>query len=176
MDLRQLQQSIEHQSRAPTERWSPLYCGEMDLVIKSDGTWWHEGSKINRLNLIKLFASVLTVDEEHKHYLVTPVEKVGIQVEDLPFLVTHWNWHEDSDHEQPLLSVETNIGERYLVGTEHPIIVDNSLPAVKLRDNLLARVHRNVYYQWSDYVVSARPGEEEGYYLQSGTERFKLNE
>ncbi|RTE85463.1 MULTISPECIES: DUF1285 domain-containing protein [Gammaproteobacteria] len=174
MDLQSLQNQLERQNRAPTELWNPPYCGEMDLVIKSDGSWWHEGSKINRLALIKLFASVITLQDD-KYYLVTPAEKVGITVEDLPFLVTSWKWHQEQDSQLMHMLVETNIEERYIIGEEHPIVIDKELPAVKLRDNLLARVHRNVYYQWSDHVQPANKGEDAGYYLQSGSQRFKLD-
>src|SRR3954469_22914895 len=69
----------------PVERWNPPYCGEIDMRIASDGTWFYQKTPIGRLPLVKLFASVLKREGE-RHYLVTPVEKVGITVDDAPFL------------------------------------------------------------------------------------------
>ncbi|CUS48395.1 MAG: protein of unknown function DUF1285 [Idiomarinaceae bacterium HL-53] len=173
MDLRAIQDAIECQHRAPTEKWNPPYCGDIDLVIRADGRWCHEGTDITRPALIKLFASVL-VKESEQYFLVTPAEKIGIQVEDLPFLITGWDSYQ-TEEKHALIWVETNIGERYLLGREHPLISHQNLPALIIRDELLARVHRNVYYQWSDIVQSALPHESAGYYIQSGTERFKLD-
>ena len=70
----------------PVERWHPDFCGDIDIVIKSDGSWWHEGSKINRKGLVDLFASVLRKDEDGVTYLVTPAEKLAITVERAHFV------------------------------------------------------------------------------------------
>ena len=70
----------------PVEKWNPEYCGEMDMAIRRDGSWWHEGVRITRAPLIKLFASILRKDEDGHHYLVTPAEKIRIDVECAPFL------------------------------------------------------------------------------------------
>ena len=72
--------------RRPVERWNPEHCGEIDIVIKSDGSWWHEGSRIARKGLVELFASVLRKDDDGITYLVTPVEKLSITVERAHFV------------------------------------------------------------------------------------------
>ena len=64
----------------PVEKWHPEYCGEMDMVIRADGSWWHEGTRITREPLVRLFASILRQDEDGETYLVTPVEKIRIEV------------------------------------------------------------------------------------------------
>jgi hypothetical protein len=69
----------------PVESWNPPFCGDIDMEIKRDGTWFHEGTPIGRRGLVKLFASIL-IREGDKYFLVTPVEKVGIRVEDAPFI------------------------------------------------------------------------------------------
>jgi len=74
--------------RRPVERWHPENCGEIDIVIKSDGSWWHEGSRITRKGLIDLFASVLRKDADGITYLVTPVEKLSITVERAHFVAS----------------------------------------------------------------------------------------
>lgn len=169
MRLDELQQQLERQHRAPTEQWQPPFCGDLDLIIKANGEWHYQGSAIRRLPLIRLFSSIL-VYEQKEYFLVTPVEKVRIQVEDLPFLIIQWAWVKVQG--KPVLQVETNVGERYLVNASHPILLEGGLLAVKIRDQLLARVHRNVYYQWAEQVELAHEHEEPGYYLASGACRF----
>ncbi|HFB55012.1 MAG TPA: DUF1285 domain-containing protein, partial [Hellea balneolensis] len=70
----------------PVETWHPEYCGEMDMVIRRDGSWWHEGTRITRMPLVKLFSKVLRKDDDGLHYLVTPVEKIKIEVECAAFI------------------------------------------------------------------------------------------
>ena len=72
----------------PVEKWHPEYCGEMDMVIKRDGSWWHEGSRITRDRLVRLFSTILRKDDDGIHYLVTPVEQIAIKVEVAPFIAT----------------------------------------------------------------------------------------
>ncbi|MCO4322098.1 DUF1285 domain-containing protein [Aliidiomarina quisquiliarum] len=172
MRLEELQRQLERQHRAPTERWNPAYCGDLDLIIKASGEWHYHGSPILRLPLVKLFASVL-VHENNEYFLVTPAEKIRIQVEDLPFLITQWQYIDSADG--PILQVETNIGERYLIGPQYPVVLNNGTPAVKIRDGLLARVHRNVYYQWAEQLQRHNEHEQPGYYLISGGCRFFIS-
>lgn len=172
MRLEELQRQLERQNRAPTERWSPAFCGDLDIVIKANGDWHYNGSLIKRRSLVKLFASVL-VFEGNEYFLVTPAEKIRIQVEDLPFLITQWQQVESSDG--PIIQVDTNIGERFLISDQHPIILHNGLPAVKIYKNLLARVHRNVYYQWAEKLDTHKEHEPPGYYLVSGGFRFFIS-
>ena len=81
----------------PVEKWHPDFCGDMDMVIKADGSWWHEGSRITRAPLIKLFSTILRKDEDGETYLVTPVEKIKIKVERGHFLATRVDIEGDSD-------------------------------------------------------------------------------
>ena len=75
----------------PVEKWNPEFCGDLDMEIKSDGTWYYQGTPIVREELVRLFASVLRKDENEKTYLVTPVEKVGIHVQDAHFIAVELN-------------------------------------------------------------------------------------
>ncbi|MBV8428183.1 MAG: DUF1285 domain-containing protein, partial [Hyphomicrobiales bacterium] len=92
----------------PVERWDPPYCGEIDMVIRADGTWFYNGSPIGRAALVRLFASILRKDGD-RFVLVTPVEKVGIEVEDAPFLATAMRLDETAEGET--LVFETNVGD-----------------------------------------------------------------
>lgn len=168
VDLKHLQDSLSHFKRPPIEQWNPPYCGDIDIVITRDGDWLYRGSKISRPQLVKLFASVLW-QEAGSYYLITPAEKVRIQVEDLPFMVVNW-----SRLSNGAIEVTTNTGERYQISETYPLVMNEALPAVRIRDGFLARVHRNVYYQWAEEATSAQPDEAEGFYLTSGTARFFL--
>ena len=130
----------------PVELWDPPYCGEIDIEIKGDGSWFYNGSAFKRLSLVKLFASVLK-KEGDEHFLVTPVEKVKISVADAPFVLTQWQWQDEGANTRMLVS--TNLGDEFLLDADHPLtITPKGNLYICVRRNLMARVHRNVYYQW----------------------------
>lgn len=170
VDLTTLQASLSQYQRPPLEKWNPPFCGDIDIRITQDGRWLYQNSEITRQALVKLFASVLW-QESGEYFLLTPAEKVRIQVDDLPFVVTRWAYLEASPD---VIEVSTNTGESYHLSESYPLVMHNEQPAVKIRDGFLARVHRNVYYQWADRVSPALPDEQNGYYLQSGHSRFYL--
>ena len=131
----------------PVELWDPPYCGEIDLVIKADGSWFYNGTIFKRMALVKLFASVLK-RENNDYFLVTPVEKVKITVEDAPFLLTQWQWLDDT---HCTISASTNLDDAFEINKEHPVIINKRGELyVTVRRNLTAKVHRNVYYQWAN--------------------------
>jgi hypothetical protein len=146
-------------SLPPVESWNPPYCGEIDIHIKANGDWFHEGSAFKRLPLVKMFASVLIKEvsteviedvssEREEYFLVTPVEKVKIRVDDAPFVLTQWNW---LDENESIMQVSTNLGDEFTLDADHPLIVNEKGDLyVTVRRNLTAKVHRNVYYQWAD--------------------------
>jgi hypothetical protein len=135
----------------PVELWDPPYCGEIDIQIKANGDWFYEGGIFKRLALIKLFASVLVKEINNnvdEYFLVTPVEKVKIKVDDAPFVLTQWQW---VDEIKSIMQVSTNLGDAFLLNADHPLMITESGDLyVTVRRNLLAKVHRNVYYQWVD--------------------------
>ncbi|MGB3456642.1 MAG: DUF1285 domain-containing protein [Litorimonas sp.] len=141
----------------PVERWNPDYCGEMDLVIKADGSWWHEGSRITRKGLVDLFASVLRKDEDGRTYLVTPVEKLGIQVERAPFLAVRVDALGSAESQR--LFFKTNLDETVEAGPDHPIRVETDEktlepdPYVTVRGRLEAAISRPVFYELVELAV-----------------------
>jgi hypothetical protein len=102
----------------PVERWNPPYCGEIDMRIAADGTWHYRGSPIGREALVRLFASILRREPDGRHVLVTPVERVGIKVEDAPFLAVEVAAGEGADR---VLTFRTNVGDIVAAGGEHPL-------------------------------------------------------
>lgn len=103
----------------PVERWNPPFCGDIDMRIRADGTWLYLGTPIGREALVRLFASVLRKDEDGRTYLVTPVEKCGITVDDAPFLGVEI--HAEGEGTGRRLTVRTNVGDVVEVGEGHPL-------------------------------------------------------
>ncbi|WP_163268965.1 DUF1285 domain-containing protein [Chelativorans alearense] len=136
---------------APVERWNPAFCGDLDMEIKADGTWFYLGTPIGRMPLVQLFSSVLRKDEDGRTYLVTPVEKVGIRVEDAPFLAVEVV--ATGKGENQILTFRTNVGDVVEAGPDHPIrFVDEEgtggmKPYILVRGRLEALVARPVMYE-----------------------------
>jgi hypothetical protein len=133
---------------APVHLWNPPYCGEIDMRIAADGAWFYCGSPIGRPALVKLFASILRKDPD-RHVLVTPVERVGIIVDDAPFVAVEMEAGE-SDGGRRLL-FRTNVDDFVAVDAEHPLCferaaADGIKPYVRVRGDLWALVKRALYY------------------------------
>ena len=103
----------------PVERWNPLYCGEIDIRIAADGTWFYRGSAITREALVRLFASILRREADGSHVLVTPVEKLGIIVQDAAFLAVEVA--QDGEGAARVLSFRTNVGDIIAAGPKNPL-------------------------------------------------------
>lgn len=139
----------------PVEKWNPDFSGEMDMRIARNGDWFYQGTKLSRESLVKLFSSILRLDEDGSYYLVTPVEKFRIQVEDAPF-VAHSLQREGTGETQELW-LTTNTGERLRIDDEHPLRVDGAdgdqpIPYVRVRRNLEALVERQTFYELASLV------------------------
>jgi len=140
----------------PVDKWNPPFCGDLDIRIARDGTWFYLGSPIGRLPLVKLFASVLRKDEDGKHYLVTPVEKIGIIVEDAPLLAVEMAVEGQAETQQ--LTLRTNLGDLVAVGPEHLLRFEKEpdsgglKPYVHVRGRLEALFTRALMYQLADLM------------------------
>ena len=132
----------------PVHLWNPPDCGDIDMRIAADGTWFYCGSPIGRLPLIQLFSSILRKDEE-RYVLVTPVEKVGIKVDDAPFLAVELSTQGEGDRLS--LSFRSNVEDAVTVSKQHPLRFERGAaeglkPYVHVRDDLWALVKRALYY------------------------------
>lgn len=137
-------------SLPPVDRWEPPFCGDLDMEIRADGTWFYMSTPIGRAPLVRLFSTVLRKDEDGKTYLVTPVEKVGIRVEDAPFLAVEMSVTErDGDK---VLIFRTNVGDVVEAGPDHALrfVVHGEnhelKPYLHVRGRLEALVSRAVMY------------------------------
>lgn len=156
MTLDSILQYISDDRPPPLHLWNPDFCGDIDMVIKRDGTWHYMGSPIGRQRMVRLFSRVLK-KEGDKYFLVTPVEKIGITVEDAPFVTTALDFHTRGDHQ--VISVETNVGDKIIVGAGNPIRVfyqdkqGQPNPYVMIRKGLEARISRPHFYDLVDKSV-----------------------
>jgi hypothetical protein len=133
---------------APAPSWTPPDCGDIDMRIAADGTWFYCGSPIGRAPLVQLFASVMRREGE-RYVLVTPVEKVGIRVDDAPFLAVEMRVGDEAD--EPQLTFRTNVEDLVTVDGEHPLRFERGAseglkPYVRVRDDLWALVKRALFY------------------------------
>ena len=136
-----------HRGPAPVHLWDPPFCGDIDLRIARDGVWHHEGRPIRRQAMVNLFASILK-REGDAYFLVNPVEKVRIQVEDCPFLAVDMEIIDPGPGQKVVFL--TNVGETVTAGAEHPIRVtggDEPHPTVHVRAGLDALLSRAVFYR-----------------------------
>lgn len=133
----------EAQKIPPVEKWNPPLSGDIDIEIKADGSWWHEGDPIARQELVNLFASILKYQDD-QYYLVTPVEKWRIKVVDRPLHISMVNAHQGN------IELLTTTADSLILGPEHPLKMSLlngvELPEVQIRHNLWARVTRNAWY------------------------------
>jgi hypothetical protein len=147
----------------PVHLWNPPFCGDLDMRIASDGTWFYMGTPIGRPALVRLFSTILK-REDGKHFLVTPVEKVGIQVDDAPFLAVEMA--KEADGSDRRLRFRTNVDDWVPCDSEHRLrfeaAADGGLkPYLHVRADLWAKVTRALYYDLVDLgeerMVDGRP-------------------
>ena len=115
-------QGKEGRSLPPVHLWNPEHCGDIDMRIKADGSWWHEGTRIGREKLVRLFSTILRKDEDGETYLVTPYEKVIVHVEDAPFLAIRVDRAGAPGPDQRLVFT-TNVGDFAVAGPDLPLRV-----------------------------------------------------
>ncbi len=138
----------------PVHLWNPPFCGDLDIRIARDGTWFYLGTPIGRFELVRLFSSILK-KENDKYYLVTPVEKVGITVDDAPFVAVDFEATQSQTDDQ-VLTFETHVGDSVIANAENPIRVmrdettGEPSPYVHIRAGLEALIDRKSFYRLVD--------------------------
>jgi hypothetical protein len=158
---------------APVHLWDPPFCGDLDIRIARDGTWFYLGTPIGRVELVRLFASILRKDGA-AYFLVTPVEKVGIRVDDAPFVAV------DCDPQGGDLVFVTNVGDRVTAGPEHPIRVAHDpatgepSPYVHVRAGLEALIDRKTFHRLVDIGTHRMHADARWFGLSSGGAFFPI--
>jgi len=155
--VEQVEKSAKNLSQPPLEKWHPEFSGDMDLRISRDGEWIHKGKPLGREAIVRLFSTILRREDDGEYYLLTPVEKWRIQVEDTP-LLAHSLEVEESGNEQ-VVRLTTNVGETLEVGNEHPLEVGSyeasgqPRPIIRVRHGVDARLTTAAYYELAKHVV-----------------------
>jgi len=154
MDTQALADTLRNKRLPPVGEWHPERCGSIDIRIARDGSWYHEGTPIRRKALYRLFSTVLRRDADDEFYLVTPAEKLRIQVDDAPFQAVLMEVTGSGAEQQ--LVFTTNCDDRFSCDTDHPLRVTvdpasgEPSPYVLVRDRLEALIARPVFYQMAD--------------------------
>ena len=161
---------------SPVHLWNPPFCGDLDMRIASDGTWFYMGTPIGRPALVRLFSTILK-REGGKHFLVTPVEKVGIRVDDAPFLAVEML--NDNDAGTRLLRFRTNVDDWVDCDSAHRLRFEASrdgglTPYLHVRADLWAKVTRAIYYDLVDMGEERMVDGREMFGVASGGEFFAM--
>ena len=148
------QQAARHKGLPPVHLWNPSYCGEIDMRIAADGTWFYNGTPIGRPALVRLLSTILRKDPE-RFVLVTPVERVGIVVEDAPFIGI--DAERQDTQNGPLISITTNVGDVFELGPDHPLrfapeATGGQRPYALVRGALEAKIARPVFYRMVEWA------------------------
>jgi uncharacterized protein len=161
----------------PVHLWNPPFCGDIDMRIARDGTWFHEGTPIGRAGLVKLFAGILK-REGDAYFLVTPVEKVGIVVDDAPFLAVDFTVTGTGDAQS--LQFRTLTEDDMTAGPDHPIRVERDAktgepsPYIRVRTNLDALIDRKSFYRMIDLGAHAMHEGARWFGIWSGGQFFPI--
>ena len=158
MNISSLEQQLgldRENQHPPVDQWHPELSGDMDMAIRRDGSWWHEGVQIKREKLVRLFASILR-KEGDEYFLLTPVEKWRIRVEDRPLLIVMIECVDNN------ISAITNTGDVVTVGQKHPLLMSEldgvMVPEINIRADLYARFSRNAFYDLSEMAREEKDG------------------
>lgn len=148
------QQAARKKGLPPVHLWNPAYCGEIDMRIAADGTWFYNGTPIGRPALVKLFSTILRKDPK-RFVLVTPVERVGIIVEDAPFIGVDAERRETE--QGPVITITTNVGDVFDISADHPLRfapepTGGQRPYAVVRSALEAKIARPVFYRMVEWA------------------------
>ena len=167
-------------SLPPVDKWNPKFCGDIDMKIMRNGKWFYMGTEIKRPAMVKLFSGILRLDSDNFYYLVTPVEKVRISVEDAPFIATSLI-SEKKDNINHLYFI-TNVNEKILLTKNNPLeikinnITEEPSPYIFVRKNLKALISRSVFYELIKLATKKNIDGKDCLVLASAGEVFKLYE
>jgi hypothetical protein len=159
ISLAELQKLIDERRLPPVERWNPERCGHSGMRIARDGTWFHEGAPISRPAMVRLFSTVLRREADGRHVLVTPVEKLDIDVEATAFRAIEMR--REGEGEAQILAFKLDAGDAVILGPDHPLTIAETehgpSPRLLVRHGLEAELSRPVYYELAELALAADP-------------------
>jgi uncharacterized protein len=153
LSLAEIARLAEEKRLPPVEKWQPTHCGNSQMRIARDGTWYHEGSPIGRPAMVRLFSTILRREPDGGFVLVTPVEKLDIEVEDAPFLAVELK--SEGEGRERILAFRLNTGDLVVAGPDHPLRFERGPhPYLEVRAGLDALVARSVYYELAEITLA----------------------
>jgi len=163
----------------PVDKWNPPFCGDIDLKILRDGRWMYMGTEIKRPAMVRLFSTILRLDSDGEYYLVTPVEKVRIQVEDTPFLIVSMDKLKKEN--KTSLIFYTSLQDEIILTKKNPISIEvndknEPSPYILVRNNLRGLISRSVYYELIEYAQERTIEDKTFLTIESNNEIFKMFE
>lgn len=155
MDLAELQKLIDQRKLPPVDRWNPSHCGHSGMRIARDGTWFHAGTPIRRPAMVRLFSTVLRREPDGRHVLVTPVEKLDIDVEGTAFRAIEME--SEGEGRDRRIALKLDSGDALILGQFHPLRLESDLhgpsPRVLVRHGLEAELARPIYYELAEIAL-----------------------
>jgi hypothetical protein len=157
LGIAELERLARERQLPPVERWDPPFCGHSGMRIGRDGTWWHQGSPIRRPAMIRLFSTVLRRETDGRHMLVTPVEKLEIDVDATAFRAVEMT--REGQGRGQRIAFRLDSGDALVVGAEHPLTIAGSpadpSPRIAVRNGLEAELARPIYYELAELALAA---------------------
>ena len=162
----------------PVETWNPPLSGDIDLIVKNDGSWIHEGRTITRQGLLRTFSRILKREDDH-YFLVTPAEKWRIQVESAPFFIV--SMQVENPGKSQVITMASNTDNLISLNAEHPLWVEydselNPTPYILVRQNLHGLISRNVYNELCELVETVTTDSKTVWQIRSNNSVFLLGE
>jgi len=156
ISLAELQRLIDQRRLPPVDQWHPERCGDSGMRIARDGTWHHDGSPIRRPAMVRLFSTVLRREPDGRHVLVTPLEKLDIEVETTAFRAVEMS--SEGEDRSRRIALRLDSGDAVIVGPDHPLTVEDGehspSPRVLVRHGLEAELARPIYYELADIALT----------------------
>ena len=157
LSLDEVARFAHEQRLPPVDQWRPAHCGDSEMRIAADGAWFHQGGRINRPELVRLFSTILRREPDGGYVLVTPAEKLDIAVDDAPFAALEMKAEGEGDAAR--LAFRLNTGDVVAAGPDHPIRIapgeDGPRPYLLVRDRLEALIARPVFYELAERALAA---------------------
>ncbi len=156
LSLSEIEQALAEKRLPPVDQWHPAHTGDSEMRIARDGSWFHQGGRINRPAMVRLFASILRRESDGSHVLVTPAEKLSIIVEDAPFVAVELK--SEGEGKARMLAFRLNTDDLVVAGPANPIRIvshdDGPHPYLMVRRQMEALIARPVYYELAELAVA----------------------
>ena len=172
LSLADLQREIEARRLPPVDKWHPTHCGDSEMRIARDGTWYHQGQPIRRPAMVRLFSTILRREPDGSHVLVTPVEKLDIEVETTAFRAVEME--SEGEREKRRVALKLDSGDAVIIGASNPVILEPT-PRVLVRHGLEAELSRPIYYELAE-IALAEAGDPPGIWSEGAFFPLDSNE